>query len=207
MCTDTAMHSVSQTSEQNVNSCMFFTWWIKRHQWLESALLRRTCRQKYCICGRLQVTAQKNVCFTPRELVLGCASPCTQKCGVRVKKSMQVQLGFELLLKACIRIRPITYLSFLWKPSRTFLTLWAQDEEGMTQATGHSWRLTLLTFRALFFARTISGVSVMLVNLSWTAGWRYFLSLRISPALFACSTPTESMGTHPMPLSHSRSAL
>ena len=78
------------------NSCMFFTRWINRHHWLESALLRRMCRERYCICGRLQVTVQENVCFTPRELVLGCASPCTQKCGVRVKKSVQVQLGFEL---------------------------------------------------------------------------------------------------------------
>lgn len=44
------------------------------------------------------------------------------------------------LLKACISTEsgPLPTSPFSGNPSRIFLTLRAQDKEGMTQATGHS---------------------------------------------------------------------
>lgn len=67
--------------------------------------------------------------------------------------------------------------------------------------------LTLFMISAFCLAKTMGKESVTLVNLIWSAGCRYFLSLRISPALLAFSTSSEPIGTHPMPLSHSRSDL
>jgi len=61
--------------------------------------------------------------------------------------------------------------------------------------------------KALFFASTMFMASVVLVKGRVEGGWRYFLSLKASPAFFAFSTSIEPMGTQPVPWSHLRSAL
>lgn len=66
---------------------------------------------------------------------------------------------------------------------------------------------TRLSCSALALARTISGVSTMLVNFSLSAGVRYKLSLRMSWANFTLFTIGDSFGIHPIPRSHSRSDL
>lgn len=67
--------------------------------------------------------------------------------------------------------------------------------------------LTSLSCMALVLARTTSGESVMLVNLSCSGRVRYKRSLRSSWAFLALTTSTEPSVSQPMPRSHSRSDL
>lgn len=143
-----------------------------------------------------------------REITPGYASSCTQRIrGHSVEKNMKVQLEIKQMLcwRRAWESDPLHHPSL--ETLQGISHFMSQIHGRYDSGNGNNCILTLLIVRALFFARTISGVSVMHVNLSWSAGWRYFLSLRISPALFTFSTSTEPMGTHPMPLSHSRSDL
>ena len=65
----------------------------------------------------------------------------------------------------------------------------------------------MLIFSALDFARTTSGVSTILVYLSFTTGVRQTLSRKICWAFLTLSTSGDPSGIQPMPRSHSKSAL
>lgn len=68
-----------------------------------------------------------------------------------------------------------------------------------SRADASSWALTLSIFSLLLLLSDCSIVSMAYVNFSFSGCWRYFFSLRISPAFFAFSTSSESIGTQPIP--------
>ena len=92
----------------------------------------------------------------------------------------------------------IRKMKTLMKVKVVMLVQWL-EHCGSSEAETSRWVLTLSMISLLLLFSACSIVSMAYVNFSFSGCWRYFFSLRISPAFFAFSTSSDSNGNQPIP--------